>query len=113
MKVVSTENAAHYFWGDGADGWHLLQSENLSVIEESVPPNESEQRHYHNYSQQFFYVLSGVAHLEVDGTTFEISAGSGIHVPARTPHQLVNLGTASLRFLVISQPKSHGDRVQA
>ncbi len=113
MKVVNRSNAEHYVWGDSADGWHLLQSESLSVIEEKVPPGEKEERHYHHHAQQFFYILCGVAHLEVDGTTFEVGAGSGLHVPAKTPHQLINPGAKPLRFLVISQPKSHGDRAQA
>jgi len=111
MKIVNTENSEHYKWGNDSDGWHLLKSEALSLIEENVPPNEKEERHYHNESQQFFYVLSGVAHLEISGNVFEIHAGSGIHVPAKEPHQLMNNGAVNLRFLVISQPKSHGDRV--
>ncbi len=35
----------------------------------------------------------------------------GIHVPAKTPRQLMNNSPENLRFLVISQPMSHGDRV--
>ncbi|WP_459873759.1 cupin domain-containing protein, partial [Endothiovibrio diazotrophicus] len=73
---------------------------------------EGERRHYHNEAQQFFYVLSGVARLEILGEVYEIQAGSGVHVPAKVPHQLMNNGAEELRFLVISQPKSHGDRVE-
>ena len=113
MSIVNTDNVEHYKWGKDSDGWHLLKSEELSIIEENVPPNESEQRHYHNESQQFFYILSGVAQIEVSGSVYEIQTGSGIHVPAKEPHQLMNNGEESLRFLVISQPKSHGDRVNA
>jgi len=113
MSIVNTDNAEHYKWGKDSDGWHLLKSEELSIIEENVPPNESEERHYHNESQQFFYILSGVAQIEVSGSVYEIQTGSGIHVPAKEPHQLMNNGEESLRFLVISQPKSHGDRVNA
>lgn len=110
MKVVSTENTEHYKWGNGSDGWHLLKSDNLSVIEENVPPNEKEERHYHNESQQFFYVLLGVAHIEISGELFEVHTGNGIHIPAKEPHQLMNKSAEYLKFLVISQPKSHGDR---
>lgn len=109
--VVNRNNAKHYKWGNNSDGWHLLNSQNLSVIEEKIPPHEKEQRHYHNHSQQFFYILSGVADIEIEGQFFTIKAGSGIHVPASTAHQLMNNGAESLKFLVISQPHSHGDRV--
>jgi mannose-6-phosphate isomerase-like protein (cupin superfamily) len=111
MKIVNTENSEHFKWGNDSDGWHLFKSDSLSVIEENVPPNEKEERHYHNESQQFFYVLSGIAHLEIEGSVFEVHAGSGVHILAKTPHQLMNNGVENLRFLVISQPKSHGDRV--
>ena len=111
MTIISTDTAEKYQWGKGAYGWHLLKSPELSVIEETVPPNESEERHYHERAQQFFYILSGIAYLEVDGLPNIVTAGNGCHVPANTPHQLKNIGDEILRFLVISQPMSHGDRV--
>lgn len=113
MNIVNTENSEHYKWGENSDGWHLLKSDGLSVIEEEVPPGEREERHFHNDSQQFFYILSGIAQLEISGDLFELQAGNGIHVPAKVPHQLMNNSAENLRFLVISQPKSHGDRVKA
>lgn len=113
MNIVNTENSEHYKWGENSDGWHLLKSDGLSVIEENMPPNEKEERHYHNVSQQFFYILSGVAELEMSGSVFQLHAGNGIHVPAKEPHQLMNNGTENLHFLVISQPISHEDRVNA
>ena len=113
MKIVNTENSEHYTWGQGADGWHLLKSDELSVIEESIPPNGFEERHYHEVSQQFFYVLSGEAHMEINDEQLLLSLGSGCHVPANVPHQIMNKSTKTLRFLVISQPKSHGDRANA
>ena len=108
--MINTNNAEHYVWGNDSDGWHLLKSDSLSVIQERVLPGESEQRHYHNKAQQFFYILSGVASIELSGQEHEITAGSGFHVPAGKPHQLMNKGTTDLAFLVISEPMSHGDR---
>jgi mannose-6-phosphate isomerase-like protein (cupin superfamily) len=113
MSIINTTNAEHYIWGNGSDGWHLLKSDALSVIEELVPPGEKEVRHYHQRAQQFFYVLEGVATLEIAGEVHEVPVGSGLHVPAGVPHQLLNTGSENLRFLVISQPKSHGDRVES
>ena len=113
MTIVNTKNSEHYKWGNNSDGWHLLKSNSLSVIEENVLPNESEERHYHNQAQQFFYILSGIATIEISGKTFEVAAGNGIHVPAKESHQLMNKSNESLKFLVVSQPKSHGDRINA
>ena len=35
--VKSIKNAEHYQWGNACDGWHLLKSETLSVIQEKMP----------------------------------------------------------------------------
>lgn len=113
MTAINTDIAEHYKWGNDSDGWHLLKSDSLSIIQERVSPGECEQRHYHNNSQQFFYILSGVAHIEISGEVHEVNKGSGLHVPAKEPHKLMNKGNVDLIFLVVSEPKSHGDRVKA
>jgi len=66
MNVISKDNAEHYKWGEVCDGWHLVKSQNLSVIQELVPPGCSEVQHYHKRSEQFFYILSGTATLKVN-----------------------------------------------
>ena len=113
MSTINTDSAEHYKWGNNSDGWHLLKTDSLSVIQELVSPGESESRHYHNESQQFFYVLPGTASIEICGVMHEVQAGSGVHVPAKNPRQLSNSGSVNLSFLVISEPISHGDRVNA
>ena len=112
MSMVNADNSRHYKWGKNSEGWHLLESDELSVIEEIMPPGGQEQSHYHERAQQFFYVLSGVAEMQLSGELLEISQGSGLHVPAGVAHQIKNKGDTNLRFLVISQPKSHGDRFE-
>jgi mannose-6-phosphate isomerase-like protein (cupin superfamily) len=110
---TSRENAAHYFWGERCDGWHLLQDPNLSVIEERVPAGASEIRHHHNIAQQFFYILEGHAVMKVAGEWIQLSPGQGIAIPPGVSHQFRNESEKEVRFLTISQPPSHGDRVNA
>ena len=107
---VSRENAEHYRWGDDCDGWHLVKDESLSVIEEFIPSGASEVRHYHRKAQQFFYILSGEVMMEVEGRTTLLRAGAGIRVLPGARHQISNPSSSAARFLVISQPPSHGDR---
>ena len=113
MVVVSTDTVEAYPWGQGSQGWHLLANDALSVIEECVPPGDAETRHLHRTAQQFFYVLSGVATLECDGEVAILEPGMGLHIPTGCAHQLSNQGEVPLRFLVVSSPPSHGDRVSA
>jgi len=109
--AVSRENAEHYRWGDDCDGWHLVKDGALSVIEEFMRSGAAEIRHHHARAQQFFYVLAGEVLMEIEGEKTLVSAGSGIRVPAGKRHQIRNPSSSAARFLVISQPPSHGDRV--
>jgi len=107
---VSRETAAHYTWGGGCDGWHLVTAAALSVIQERMPPGTSERRHRHARSRQFFYVLSGELMVECDAVRHRLEAGSGLEVAPGTPHQVRNDSASAVEFLVVSQPPSHGDR---
>jgi len=110
---VNRETADHYAWGEACDGWHLVRDAGLSVIEECMPPGAAEIRHHHGKAQQFFYVLSGKALIEVEGETVELSSGDGVRVLPGSRHQIRNESNEPVRFLVISQPPSHGDRIRA
>lgn len=113
MPVASIQTGKHYIWGGNCDGWHLAASPNLSVIQERVPPGSSEVRHRHNRAEQFFYVLNGIATLEVDGAVHVLGPNEGFHVSAGAPHTLSNGHEKMLEFLVVSTPPSHGDRESA
>ena len=110
MSIASIQTGKHYVWGGNCDGWHLAASPKLSVIQERVPSGSSEVRHLHNRAEQFFYVLNGIATLEVAGTIYTLAANDGYHVPAGVPHTLSNQHEQTLEFLVVSAPPSRGDR---
>ncbi len=112
MRKVSTKNTEHYTWGNNCDGWHLVKNKELSIIQERVPMGCSEKRHYHSTAQQFFYVLSGIATLELEGVNHQLTPYTGIHVPAEKAHQLSNQEKEDLIFIVTSTPPSHGDRIE-
>ncbi len=113
MQIVDRSNTEHYFWGVGCDGWHLLNRDDINIITERVPAGASEQRHFHVNSRQFFYILTGEAAIEVDGTRHILQAQQGLETPPGAVHQFCNESSHEVTFLVISSPKSHGDRVLA
>src|SRR5579871_5248825 len=78
--ITSIDNAEHYNWGENCDGWHLLKSDSLSLIQERMPPGTSEQLHYHHRAQQVFYILSGNAKFIVDGIEQLVGVGQSIHL---------------------------------
>lgn len=109
--ITSTQNAQHYIWGGNCDGWPLLMTDSLSVIQERMPPAATEQRHYHQRAQQVFYILSGTATFEVEGGIHVVEAGQSIHISPGQKHRIANKHAEDLHFLVISEPKTRGDRV--
>jgi mannose-6-phosphate isomerase-like protein (cupin superfamily) len=113
IRKHSIDNAEHYVWGNGCDGWHFVNHPGLSIIRERMPPGTSEVRHLHKKARQFFYILAGTAVLETGGSSHELHRGEGIEIPPGVPHQIFNKSNEALEFLVVSQPHSHGDKVLA
>lgn len=109
--IKDITNSEHYQWGSGCDGWHLVQSSSLSIIQEKMPPGASENLHYHNSAQQFFYILKGSAVFELENETFEVTEGQGFHILPKKKHRILNQSGQVLEFIVTSEPKSHGDRI--
>lgn len=107
----SKENSEYYKWGNNCSGWHLVKSENLSIIEELMPPNTKEQKHYHNFSEQYFYILKGTATFEIEERIFKVEGRNGISVLPKVTHRIRNDENQDLEFIVISQPTSRGDRI--
>lgn len=112
-KVASTANAEHYTWGNNCDGWHLVKTPDLSIIEERMPPGTSEVRHHHVRARQFFFVLEGELTMEIEHHDFTIKVGEGIEVLPGQVHQAMNRSLVGVTFVVTSQPPSHGDRIEA
>jgi len=110
--LMSKENAEHYKWGDNCDGWHLVKSDSLSIIQERVPAGAKEIKHYHQNAEQFFFVLSGVATLEIEGVMHQLHPNTGCHVPSGAIHQLRNETNEDIEFIVTSTPPTRGDRVE-
>jgi mannose-6-phosphate isomerase-like protein (cupin superfamily) len=61
--------------------------------------------------QQVFYILSGTATFEVEGAIKTVKPDQSIHFPPNIKHRILNNGGTDLHFLVISEPKAHGDRI--
>jgi mannose-6-phosphate isomerase-like protein (cupin superfamily) len=111
--MIEKASAPHYTWGDGCDGWHLVRTPELSVIQERMPPGASEVRHRHARARQFFLVLSGALEIELAGEVARLGPQQGLEIAPGVPHQVMNRSAAPVEFIVVSQPPSHGDRVEA
>lgn len=113
MKIVSRENAEHYHWKTVCDGWHFIKTEELSVIVEKMPPNTFEDAHFHRKARQLFYILSGEAEMKLRDGTITLEAGMGVEIEPMEVYQMTNVSDRSVEFIVVSAPKSHGDKEMA
>jgi mannose-6-phosphate isomerase-like protein (cupin superfamily) len=108
---VSILNAEHYLWGDSCDGWLLLKREDVSVIQERAPAGHAEVMHYHQISRQFFFILEGQGKMVYKDQSVTLRTGEGLEIPPGVPHQFTNRSQSEVHFLVISVPKTQGDRI--
>jgi hypothetical protein len=53
---INIDSADHYVWCGNCDGWRLVRTAELSLIQERVPPGGCETRHAHVRARQFFFV---------------------------------------------------------
>ena len=112
MNVVSKNKALkHYQWGENCDGWNLVDETSLSVKLEKMPPHTSEQKHFHQYSQQFFYIIKGEAVFEIQRERIIVKTEEGIHIKAGIEHRIINESNEDLEFLLSSQPSTANDRI--
>jgi mannose-6-phosphate isomerase-like protein (cupin superfamily) len=111
-KVVSKyQSLKHYQWANVCDSWNLVDNAGLSVKQEMMPVGTSEQLHYHEKSQQFFFILAGTATLEIEGNQIEVSTQEGLQVLAGGKHRIINNGKTNLEFILCSQPSISNDRI--
>ncbi|MES2734040.1 MAG: cupin domain-containing protein [Bacteroidota bacterium] len=111
--VISKENSTHYVWGNQCDGWILVSTQDLTVIQERMPPGTAEKAHYHQYAQQFFYILEGQATFDVGEDSFVVQAKEGIYIVPQTVHRIYNNTDTDLVFVVTSQPTTKNDRYES
>jgi mannose-6-phosphate isomerase-like protein (cupin superfamily) len=110
--IRNLENAEHYVWGTGCDGWRLLAEQDLAVTQERMPAGTREVRHWHERARQLFFVLTGRLQIESDADTHDLLPGDAVEIAPGSPHQVRNVSDADATFLVISSPTTRGDRVE-
>jgi aromatase len=59
----------------------------------TLKPGERIAEHYHPYSEEFLFVISGALTVDLDGEPVPVAAGEGLFVPIGTRHRLRNSGS--------------------
>ncbi|GAA1700734.1 cupin domain-containing protein [Fodinicola feengrottensis] len=58
-----------------------------------LAPGESISEHYHPYSEEFLYVVSGHLQMRLDDEKIDLGPGESLMVPIDARHRLENSGT--------------------
>ncbi|MFA1549852.1 cupin domain-containing protein [Actinomadura chokoriensis] len=60
----------------------------------TLQPGEYVSEHYHPYSEEFFFLVSGALTLRVDGAPVDLAAGQSTLIPREARHRVENNGSA-------------------
>lgn len=139
MNPVSRQHPLkHYQWGEHCDGWNLVDTPELSVKMERMPPHTTEQMHFHQHARQFFFILKGTALFYFAKESREntpensitglqpadpgfvreegpvtVKAQEGLEIRPGLRHRIANEEEEDLEFILSSQPSTTGDRIAA
>ena len=69
-----------------------------------IPPGFSSPAHYHNVSEETYYILKGEARMIIDGYEFMLSPGQACLIMPGELHQIFNDRKVDLEFLAVSAP---------
>ncbi|MDB6139550.1 MAG: hypothetical protein JWO94_2622 [Verrucomicrobiaceae bacterium] len=81
--------------------------QNQSLAEASIPAGGATQRHYHQQSEEFYFILEGEGTMEIDGDSREVGPGEAILIPPNAWHQITAI--SSLRLLCCCAPPYRHD----
>ncbi|MGY3848104.1 cupin domain-containing protein [Streptomyces hydrogenans] len=64
-----------------------------------VQPGERIGEHYHPYSEEFVYVVSGALEVDLDGDTYALQPDQGLLIPIDIRHRFRNVGDVEARMV--------------
>ena len=113
MQQRSREVAEPFTTADGSTIRVLLDAEvaharNQSLAEALLAPGQATERHYHAATEEIYYVLDGLAEMEVDGDRAPVGPGDAILIPPGAWHQ-IRAADGPVRFLCCCAPPYSDD----
>ena len=107
MEVRSRDGQVPFTTKDGSSIRSLLDLSNApvsnqSLAEASLPPGGVIERHYHQISEEFYYITAGCGVMEVEGVEREVQSGDAILIPPGAWHRIRAI--EALEFLCCCSP---------
>ena len=61
-----------------------------SLVHVIIPPGKSSHKHFHEVSEETYYILKGVGSMEVGENTFQLHPGQACLIKPKEVHQIFN-----------------------
>jgi len=85
---------------------------NQSLAEARLPVGGSTLEHYHQQTEEIYYITHGAGRIRIDGETRDVAPGDAIAIRPGQSHKLWNTGSEPLRLLCCcAPPYEHADTV--
>jgi mannose-6-phosphate isomerase-like protein (cupin superfamily) len=116
VEVRSIGSAPVYTTKDGSSVRALFEfgnvARNQSLVEASLPPGGSTERHLHATSEELYVILEGAGDMEIEGDRAPVTVGDVVLIPPGARHRITATGDGPLRFLCCcSPPYRHEDTI--
>jgi mannose-6-phosphate isomerase-like protein (cupin superfamily) len=112
VDVTSISGAEPFTTKDGSTIRELHHTQAQSLAEARLQPGQATERHYHERTEEIYFVLEGAGEMELDGERRLVAPGDAVLVPPGARHQITALD--ELRFLCsCAPPYSHDDTLFA
>ena len=109
MDVKQLDQVPAFITKDGSEIRELLAYRNSTICNQSLaearlPVGGSTREHYHQRTEEIYYITHGTARMRVNGEMREVRAGDAIAIPPGSRHKLWNTGSETLRLLCCCAP---------
>lgn len=115
MDLKNLADVPAFITKDGSEIRELLAHRNSvlrhqSLAEARLPVGGSTQEHYHERSEEIYYITAGTGRLRIEGDVRDVKPGDAAAIPPGAKHKLWNTGPEPLRLLCCCAPAyEHSD----
>ena len=114
MDIVNRAQTTPFTTKDGSQIRELLAYRNSSIrhqslAEATIAVGTATQEHYHQVSEEIYYILSGSGRMKLDGELRDVGPLDAIAIPPGARHKIWNTGPEPLVLLCCCAPAYEND----
>tara|TARA_B100001123_G_C14524901_1_gene715830 strand:+ start:96 stop:470 length:375 start_codon:yes stop_codon:yes gene_type:complete len=117
MDITNIRQIEPFITKDGSEIRELLAYrnsgvQNQSLAEARIPVGGATMEHYHNKTEEIYYITDGRGRMIIDQEQCEVRSGDAIAILPGQVHQLFNIGDETLHLLCCCSPSyEHQDTI--